>query len=138
MNTRKQGNRLAASTTAIVLPERWRALPAHLAAMNRVVYRPERLFILGVLKTAEQGVTIKKLLALTQLSPGSLSGHMAQLEAAGYVEVRKSFQGKIPTTSLVITLMGRDALAAYLEHLAAILDLLRNSDDLPSLIAAYL
>jgi len=44
---------------------------------------------------------------------GNLSSHMSRLEAAGYVRVRKRFEGKIPNTSYALTPQGRTGLDRY-------------------------
>jgi len=51
------------------------------------------------------------------LSKSSLSKHMATLEGAGVVEVRKGYVGKYPRTWLALSPAGRKALH---EHLAAL------------------
>lgn len=51
------------------------------------------------------------------LSKSSLSKHMATLERAGVVEVRKGYVGKYPRTWLLLSPAGRRALH---EHLAAL------------------
>lgn len=51
------------------------------------------------------------------LSKSSLSKHMATLEGAGVVEVRKGYVGKYPRTWLALSPAGRRALH---EHLAAL------------------
>ena len=52
-----------------------------------------------------------------RLTKGNLSSHMARLEAAGYVEVTKSFEGKIPHTDYRLTREGRSRLKAYWQTL---------------------
>ena len=53
------------------------------------------------------------LLSTVGLSKGNLSSHMDRLEKAGYVEVTKSFNGKIPHTDYRLTRQGKAALAKY-------------------------
>ena len=55
---------------------------------------------------------LEKTLGLTK---GNLSAHMARLEAADYVEVTKTFRGKMPNTSYRLTPQGRSGLNAYWE-----------------------
>jgi DNA-binding MarR family transcriptional regulator len=47
------------------------------------------------------------------LSKGNLASHADKLERAGYVEVQKSFNGKMPHTEYRLTDAGRTALASY-------------------------
>lgn len=44
---------------------------------------------------------------------GNLSSHLAKLERAGYVAVKKSFKGNYPMTVCSLTKAGRDALESY-------------------------
>jgi len=55
---------------------------------------------------------LEKTLGLTK---GNLSAHMARLEAADYVEVTKTFRGKMPNTSYRLTPQGHSGLSAYWE-----------------------
>ena len=52
---------------------------------------------------------------------GNLATHVAKLEKAGYVAVRKRFVKRRPQTLYRLTDRGRDAFAAYLEALEALL-----------------
>ena len=60
---------------------------------------------------------LEKTLGLTN---GNLSAHMARLEAADYVEVTKTFRGKMPNTSYRLTPRGRSGLDDYWEAVDAI------------------
>jgi len=83
-----------------------------LLALDRVIHEPARLVILTVLAQAEE-VEFKFLEQITRLTKGNLSSHLARLEIAGYLQMKKWFRGKIPTTSLRITKLGRKALSHY-------------------------
>jgi DNA-binding transcriptional ArsR family regulator len=84
--------------------------------LDRLVHEPARLVILTVLAEAEE-VEFRFLESVSGLTKGNLSGHIAKLEDAGYVEVRKFFRGKIPATSVKITRSGRSALKTYRQQL---------------------
>ncbi|MBI5836589.1 MAG: transcriptional regulator [Candidatus Eisenbacteria bacterium] len=84
--------------------------------LDRLVHEPARLVILTVLSGAAE-VEFKFLEATTGLTRGNLSSHVSKLEAAGYLDVHKSFRARLPVTSYRITASGRRALADYLEHL---------------------
>jgi DNA-binding transcriptional ArsR family regulator len=47
------------------------------------------------------------LLGQTDLTKGNLSSHLAKLEEAGYVEIEKTYCGKIPITVCRLTKKGR-------------------------------
>ena len=53
----------------------------------------------------------------TGATSGNLSVQIDKLSAAGYVEVEKTFRGKMPRTVLRITPAGADAMARYVESL---------------------
>jgi DNA-binding MarR family transcriptional regulator len=87
-----------------------------LLTLDRLVHEPARLVILTVLGEAEE-VEFRFLERVSGLTKGNLSGHIAKLEEAGYVVVKKFFRGKLPATSLKITRAGRSALRTYREQL---------------------
>ncbi|HEX9011036.1 MAG TPA: transcriptional regulator [Holophagaceae bacterium] len=88
--------------------------------LDRMVHEPARLAILTVLASAEE-VAFLFLQKVTGLSKGNLSSHTQKLEAAGYLETVKAFQGRIPSTTFRITEEGRAALQAYHRQLRALL-----------------
>jgi DNA-binding MarR family transcriptional regulator len=59
------------------------------------------------------------LLHETELNKGNLSGHLARLEEAGYVEIEKTYRGKVPMTLLRLTRKGRAAFDQYRKGLKA-------------------
>lgn len=89
--------------------------------IDRVVHEPSRLLILAVLNTLESADFLF-LAGQTGLTRGNLSSHLAKLEEAGYVEVRKEFVGKVPRTTLALTGSGRAAFRDYTARMAGILD----------------
>ncbi len=90
--------------------------------IDRVIHEPVRLRILSIL-TGVDLADFKFLLSTLGLSRGNLSSHMDKLQRAGYVEVQKGFNGKIPHTDYRITDGGRKALLDYW----AALDQIRTS-----------
>ena len=60
------------------------------------------------------------LVTTLSLTRGNLSRHIEKLESAGYLEVIKSFKGKVPNTSYQLTQKGSKALAQYWEDLDAV------------------
>lgn len=88
--------------------------------LDRMVHEPARLAILTVLAAAEE-VEFLFLQKVTGLSKGNLSSHAQKLEAAGFLETRKSFRGRIPATAFRITATGRAALEAYHQQLRTML-----------------
>lgn len=89
--------------------------------LDRIVHEPARLRILTILSGVEYA-DFNFLLNTLGLTKGNLSSHMDKLEKAGYVEVNKSFNGKIPHTEFRITPEGKQALEKYWRDL----DRIRN------------
>ena len=88
--------------------------------LDRVIHEPARLLIVALLA----GVNEADFLWMqreSELTKGNLSGHLAKLEDAGYVEVEKTYRGKIPMTLLRLTRKGRAALETYKKSLDGLL-----------------
>jgi len=66
-------------------------------------------------------LTFPRLLSVLDLTAGNLSTHLRKLEDAGYVEVVKGHQGRVPSTTICATRVGRRAFEDYLEALQAVL-----------------
>jgi DNA-binding MarR family transcriptional regulator len=88
--------------------------------LDRMVHEPARLAILTVLAAAD-AVEFLFLLKVTGLSKGNRSVQAQKLEAAGYLQTKKGFRGRIPVTSFTITGEGRKALGAYHAQMRALL-----------------
>ena len=87
--------------------------------IDKVIHEPVRLRIMMILSGVEQA-DFNFLLTTLDLTRGNLSRHIEKLEAADYVNVEKSFKGKMPNTSYKITQKGTKALAQYWEDLDAV------------------
>lgn len=83
-----------------------------MSTLDRIIHEPVRLRILSIL-TGVDTADFKFFLSTLGLSKGNLSSHVDKLEQAGYVDVRKGFNGKIPHTDYTITDAGRKALTDY-------------------------
>jgi DNA-binding MarR family transcriptional regulator len=88
----------------------------HAADLDRVIHEPARLTLTALLYGAEEADFLF-LLAESGLTRGNLASHMAKLEEAGYVEVEKSFVGRIPRTVYRLTPAGREAFRRYRQGL---------------------
>ncbi len=66
--------------------------------------------------------TMKEMLDITD---GNLASHVAALEKAEYIEVKKQFIGKKPNTTYAVTRAGKKA---FNDHLNALELLLKNRD----------
>lgn len=88
--------------------------------LDRVIHEPARLLIVALLAGVKEAdfLWIQRESALTK---GNLSSHLAKLEEAGYVEVHKTYRGKIPLTILRLTRPGSAAFESYKKRLNGLL-----------------
>jgi DNA-binding MarR family transcriptional regulator len=87
--------------------------------LDNTIHQPVRLQIMSALVSLRSGeemefVYLRKLLNLTD---GNLGAHLAKLEEAGYVKVKKTFVVRKPRTFISATGKGRDA---FEEHISAL------------------
>lgn len=87
--------------------------------LDRTIHEPARLRIVTILSGVDVA-DFSFLLETLGLTKGNLSSHIDKLEKAGYVEVIKSFKGRVPHTEFRLTDQGREALVAYWAGLDAI------------------
>jgi DNA-binding transcriptional ArsR family regulator len=88
--------------------------------LDRIIHEPARLRIVALLSGAN-AVDFMWLLRESGLTKGNLSSHLARLEEAGYVEIEKTFRGKIPMTILRLAERGRAAFDAYKKEMNGLL-----------------
>ncbi len=94
-------------------------------ALDPTIHVRVRLGIVSAL-AVEESLTFNELKERLETSDGNLSVHARRLEEAGYVEIRKSFEGRIPRTDYRLTETGRQALQRYLDHMEALIERLRE------------
>ncbi|MBD3349315.1 MAG: helix-turn-helix domain-containing protein [Candidatus Eisenbacteria bacterium] len=96
----------------------------HAFGLDPLIHAPVRLRILTILADAADAdfVHLRDEIGTTD---GNLSRHLAKLEEAGYVRVKKGYAGKRPRTTCSLTKKGRRAFLAYLEQLAGIVEAAR-------------
>ena len=94
-----------------------------LVDVDRVIHEPARLILVAILYPVEKADFLF-LLRETGLTKGNLSAHLGKLEEAGYVEIEKTFRGKIPQTLIRLTDTGRAAFHTYRERLKRALETL--------------
>ena len=87
-----------------------------LSEIDRVINEPGRLINVALLFAVEKADFLY-LQHESGLNKGTLSSHLSRLEEAGYVEIAKSFRGKIPQTMLTLTGAGRVAFEEYRKKL---------------------
>lgn len=91
-----------------------------ISQIDRTIHEPARLAIMLILDGAGEAdfVYLQHECGFTQ---GNLSGHLARLEEAGYVEIEKKFKGKVPLTVCSLTGKGKTALAKYARQMLGVL-----------------
>ena len=80
--------------------------------IDRVIHEPARLIIVTILNAVESADFLY-LQRETGLTKGNLSAHLVKLEEGGYIEIEKTYKGKIPLTVCRMTDAGRDAFRRY-------------------------
>lgn len=80
---------------------------------------------LGIMSTlvVQDWVEFNALKTLLELTDGNLASHIAALEKAGFIEVKKEFVGKKPRTTYRVTKSGRKAFEEHLNALEKLLNL---------------
>jgi DNA-binding transcriptional ArsR family regulator len=88
--------------------------------LDRVIHEPARLLIVALLAGVKEAdfLWVQRESALTK---GNLSSHLAKLEESGYLEIEKTYRGRIPLTILRLTRAGRTAFDAYKRNMNGLL-----------------
>jgi len=85
-----------------------------IAGINRLIHEPARMAVISLLSVVEES-DFTFLMNSTGLTQGNLSSHLAKLEEAGYVEIKKTFKGKRPHTIARLTDSGQEELNQYIK-----------------------
>ena len=93
--------------------------------LDRLIHERVRLGIVSAL-AVNASLTFNELKDMMGLTDGNLSVHARKLEDAGYLACSKSFEGRVPRTEFRLTEGGRRALEAYLNHMEAIIQAVRD------------
>ena len=87
-----------------------------ISELDRVIHEPGRLMLVALLFAVDRSDFLY-LQHETGMNKGTLSSHLSRLEEAGYVEVEKTYRGKVPQTLLRLTAAGRKAFEQYRRQL---------------------
>jgi DNA-binding MarR family transcriptional regulator len=93
--------------------------------LDRIIHERLRLGMVSAL-SIHDSLSFADLKTILGTSDGNLSVHARKLEDAGYVECRKSFEGRIPRTDYRLTAPGRRALERYLAHMEALIHAMKR------------
>lgn len=92
-----------------------------LVEIDRLIHEPARLMIVAILYAVESADFLY-LKRETELTKGNLSSHLSKLEEAGYVDIEKTYKGKIPLTICYLTDKGRQAFEDYRKQMKFMVD----------------
>lgn len=94
-----------------------------MADLDPVIHAQARLRITAALAALNTGedISFPRLQELLDMTAGNLSTHLRKLEDAGYVDVTKAHQGRVPVTYLALSRTGRRAYEDYTEELRKLL-----------------
>jgi DNA-binding transcriptional ArsR family regulator len=98
---------------------------ASLTDFDRILHSPARLTIVAILSAVEEADFVY-LLNESGLTKGNLSTHLSKLEESRYIEIEKTYRGKVPLTLCRLTLTGRQAFTEYRQQLKRFVDLTRE------------
>jgi len=87
-----------------------------LTELDRLIHEQARLLIVTILSTVESADFLF-LQRETDLTKGNLSAHLSKLEEAGYVNIEKTFKGKLPLTVCKLTETGQQAFDGYRQQM---------------------
>lgn len=85
--------------------------------IDRIIHEPARLMITTILYSVETADFLY-LQKATDLTKGNLSSHLSKLESAGYVDIEKTYKGKLPLTICRLSKEGRQAYENYRNQLS--------------------
>jgi DNA-binding MarR family transcriptional regulator len=96
-------------------------LAEDLSDVDRLIHEPARLLIVAILYSVESAdfLYLQREAGLTR---GNLSSHLSRLEAGGYVEIEKTYKGKLPLTICRLTQQGREAFEKYRRQMQGLLE----------------
>lgn len=93
--------------------------------IDRIIHEPARLMITTILYSVESADFLY-LQKATDLTKGNLSSHLAKLEIAGYVNIEKTYKGKLPLTICRLSEEGRHAYKSYKRQLSTFMEHMRG------------
>ncbi len=92
-----------------------------ISSVDRLLHEPSRTIIVAILYAVESAdfLYLQREAGLTK---GNLSAHLSKLEKAGYVDIEKTYKGKIPLTLCKLTEAGKNAFEDYRKQLKSFVD----------------
>jgi DNA-binding transcriptional ArsR family regulator len=119
--SRAEGERGRLSGVRSVAKSREEGMPE----LDRLIHERLRLGIVSALAVNES-LTFSELKDLMKTTDGNLSVHARKLEDAEYITCTKSFDGRTPRTEYKLSAAGKRALERYLNHMEALIKVMRD------------
>lgn len=89
--------------------------------IKKAFHEPNRLALMSALLKTPAGLSFGDLKAECRLTDGNLSRHLQSLQRLGAVQIKKTFVGVKPRTTVFVTARGRDQFLRYLAALENVL-----------------
>ena len=116
----------AANVATVAAPKKKKAQAGSAVELDKLIHERVRLAIVSALAGA-RSMSFNELKATLDITDGNLSVHARKLEEAGLVACEKTFVDRVPHTAFKLTPAGRKALDAYLAHMEALIQRVRES-----------
>jgi DNA-binding transcriptional ArsR family regulator len=107
------------------VPAAGQAQQREASGFDAVIHERTRLAMVGAL-AARDKLSFAELKAILKTTDGNVSAHARKLEEAGYIVAHKRFEGRMPRTEYELTPAGRQALAAYLDHMERLINSMKR------------
>lgn len=91
--------------------------------LDSLLHSELRLAIVSLLTSSGIEMEFTDIKEKVNATPGNLSVQLQKLEAAGYIEIRKSFKKKYPLTTCRITDKGVKAFETYISNIKEYLNI---------------
>lgn len=88
--------------------------------LDKLIHERVRLAVMSTLAT-HPVLSFSELKQALTVTDGNLSIHTRRLEEAGYIDCKKSFEGRTPRTEYRLTAAGRRAYSKYLSQMEALI-----------------
>ena len=115
----------AANVATVAAPKKKKAQAGSAVELDKLIHERVRLAIVSALAGA-RSMSFNDLKATLDITDGNLSVHARKLEEAGLVACEKTFVDRVPHTAFKLTPAGRKALDAYLAHMEALIQRVRD------------
>ena len=94
-----------------------------MSGFDELIHQPVRLRIMSALSALKRGTQLEftYLRDLLEVTDGNLGAHLAKLEKADYIEMRKTFVERKPRTFVRPTDLGRHAFSGHVKALESVL-----------------